>query len=160
MKRDDIKKLFPDATDEQIKAIMDLNGADINAAKGGVDELKNQLSAANKTIAGYEAGAKNTANADELKQALERATALETELNGLKLANQLRDIRDAVAKEKGVPAELLTGDSEDACRTQADAILAFAKPGAYPSLHDGGEAKTPTGGSTRDKFAAWAAENL
>ena len=39
---------------------------------------------------------------------------------------------------------------------QADAILAFAKPGSYPAVPDGGE---PTGGSgaakTRDSFAGW-----
>lgn len=33
MKREDIKKLFPDATDEQIQQIMDANGADIENAK-------------------------------------------------------------------------------------------------------------------------------
>ena len=36
MKRDDITTLFPDATADQIKAVMKLNGDDINNAKQGL----------------------------------------------------------------------------------------------------------------------------
>ena len=34
MTRDDVRKTFPEATDEQVKAIMDLHGADIERTKG------------------------------------------------------------------------------------------------------------------------------
>lgn len=160
MKRIDITKLFPDATDEQINALMDLNGSDINAAKRGVDELKAQLTATKADLENSQKAATAAASADELKKAQERAAALENELQGLKLSNQLRDMRAAVAKGKGVPAELLTGDSEEACKAQADGILAFARPSGYPVLRDGGEAKSGGAtGSTRDQFAAWAEQN-
>lgn len=160
MKRTDITKLFPDATDEQIQALMDINGSDINAAKRGMDDLKTQLSAAKSDLEASQKAAAAAAGADELQKAKARAEALENELNGLKLSNQLRDMRAAVAKEKGVPVELLTGDSEEACKTQADGILAFAKPQSYPVLRDGGEAKANgASGLTRDRFAAWAEEN-
>ena len=33
MKREEIKSIFADATDEQLKAVMDLNGADVEKAK-------------------------------------------------------------------------------------------------------------------------------
>ena len=33
MTREDIKKQFPDATDEQISALLDINGNDLTAAK-------------------------------------------------------------------------------------------------------------------------------
>ncbi len=95
------------------------------------------------------------AGKSELQKANERAAALKSELDTLKKANALREVRAAVAKAKGVPVELLTGDTEEACKTQADAILAFARPGGYPQLRDGGEVKI-TGTSTRDQFAAWA----
>ena len=36
MKRADITALFPEATKDQIDQILNLNGADINAAKGGL----------------------------------------------------------------------------------------------------------------------------
>ena len=50
MKRSDVTAIFPDATDEQIKKLMDLNGADINTAKASADEIKKQLDAANTEL--------------------------------------------------------------------------------------------------------------
>ncbi len=96
----------------------------------------------------------------ELQRMTDQAAALKSELDALKKANQLREIRESIGEEKGVPASLLTGDSEEACRAQADAILAFAKPSGYPNLPDGGEARAPKGTSTRDQFAAWAESQL
>lgn len=97
------------------------------------------------------------AGKSELQKLTDRAAALKSELDGLKKANQLRDLRAAVAKAKGVPAELLTGETEEACASQADAILAFARPaGQTQGLRDGGEVRTPGGASTRDLFAEWA----
>ena len=55
------------------------------------------------------------AGKSELQKANDRAAALKTELDALKKANQLREIREKVAKEKNVPASLLNGDSEEAC---------------------------------------------
>ena len=161
MKRTDITALFPEATDEQIKKLMDLNGSDINEAKKGGDELKSQLE---KALSELEAAKKVSAgapSADELKTAQDTAAKLEKELTQMKLANQLRELRETVAKEKGVPAELLTGESEDACNKQADGILAFSKSQqGYPSLPDGGEAGASAQGAARDKFAAWTQGKL
>ncbi len=155
MKRSDVTAVFPEATDEQIKKLMDLNGADINAAKAAADEVKKQLDAANAELESAKKAAAAAVSADELKKATDRAAALETELNGLKASNELRDKRFAVAKEKGIPPELLTGETEDDMKAQADAILAFAKP-SYPNLPDGGEASHMKGGTTREQFASWA----
>lgn len=43
MKREEIKLIFTDATDEQLKAIMDLNGADIEKVKSKVATLETEL---------------------------------------------------------------------------------------------------------------------
>ena len=56
------------------------------------------------------------AGKSELQKATEQAAALKSELDGLKKANQLREIRENVAKEKGVPSNLLTADSEETCK--------------------------------------------
>lgn len=160
MKRSDITELFPEATPEQIQKIMDLNGSDINSAKSGQAELQRQLNEAKEALTAAKAAAAKAVSAEDLKKATDRAAALETELNELKAGNQIRDIRDAVSKEKGLPANLLTGDTEEACRAQADAILAFAKPGGYPRVPDSGEPTGNGGGSTRDQFAAWAGSAL
>ncbi len=92
----------------------------------------------------------------ELQKAQERASSLETELNGLKKANEVREIRETVAKESGVPASLLTGETAEECKAQAEAINAYARPEGYPKVKDGGEVShANTGGATRDQFSEW-----
>ena len=150
MKRTDITALFPEATDEQIKTLIDLNGADINTAKKGMEDLQTDLAKARGRIKELEA----VDNTQDLKDARELAGRLQTELDGLKAANALRDMRASVAKEVGVPADLLTADTEDACKAQAQGILGFAKSQGYPAVKDGGELSTTTNLSAVD--AAWA----
>lgn len=146
MKRTDITALFPEATDDQIKAIMDLNGADINKAKEGVDALRSQL---------------NTAQADleALKarpgEASEKLSTVQKELDDLKAANALRDLKVKISKETGVPEDLLTQTDEASLKAQADAIKEYAKPGGYPNIRDGGEVHGSGNTATRDKFAEW-----
>ena len=43
MKREEIKSIFPEATDEQLKSIMDLNGADVEKAKSKATALEAEL---------------------------------------------------------------------------------------------------------------------
>ena len=95
-------------------------------------------------------------NKSELERATERAQALEAELDGIKKANEVRDIRQKVAEETGVPVSLITGDTEEECKAQAEAINAYAKPTGYPAVKDGGEVHQVTKRSTRDQFAEWA----
>lgn len=54
MKREDIKKYFPDATEEQLKGLLDINSADIGKVKGDFDKVKADLDKANSTIKEYE----------------------------------------------------------------------------------------------------------
>lgn len=99
------------------------------------------------------------ANKSELDKAHERVSTLEAELNRLKKADEIRAIREKVAKEQGIPAEsmsLLTGDTEEACLEQAKTILSIAVPGTYPHVPDGGELQNINKGSTRDAFKEWA----
>jgi hypothetical protein len=43
MKREEVKAIFPEATDEQLKQIMDLNGTDVEKAKSKVTTLEAEL---------------------------------------------------------------------------------------------------------------------
>lgn len=88
---------------------------DLKAKAEKFDELKN----ASKT---------------ELQKATEKATALEQELNTLKTQQKVAAIRAKVAQEMGVPADLLFGEEEEACKKQAEAILKFAQPDTYPGI--------------------------
>lgn len=98
-------------------------------------------------------------NKTELERATERADALKAELDGIKKANEVRDIRQKVAEETGVPVSLITEDTEEACKAQAEAIANFAKPAGYPTVKDAGEVSRVGKPTTREQFAKWA-ENI
>ena len=100
------------------------------------------------------------ANKSELQKANDKAQALENELNSLKKASQIREIHDQVAEKTGVPAALLTAETLEECEAQADAILKFAQPGAYPYVKDGGEVRNTRTRTARDAFEEWAAKAL
>ena len=156
MTRADITAIFPEASREQIDKLLDLNGGDINKAKGDLSALQGQLSAAQTELQALKAKPAGQDAAAKLQ-------ALQAELDGLKTANALRDLREKVSKDTGVPASLLTAETEEACKSQAEAIKSFAgsaKPAGYPGLPDGGEVRTPSSSATRDKFAAWFNENM
>lgn len=153
MQRTDITDIFPEATKEQIDKLMTLNGNDINAAKGELAELTNQLTAAQAALA-----AAPTVDSTALDSANARLAELEAQLAAMQAADEARQLRARIAKEKNLPAEVLTGDTEEACLAQADAINGFlAASKATPSLTvaDGGEPRAASGASPRAQFADW-----
>ena len=147
MKRTDITSLFPEATDDQINALMNINGNDINNAKKGVEELQVSLKDAQDKLKGMEG------NSAALQEAIDRANGLQSELDTMKAAETLRVTREEVARTVGVPAHLLTAETKEDCEAQARSILEFAKPSKYPSVPDGGEPIGNPQKSTRDQFA-------
>lgn len=97
----------------------------------------------------------------ELQKATERADKLQAELTMLKKAEEVRNTREEVAKDIGVPASLLTAETREDCEAQAKAILSFAKPdNGYPKVKDAGEVRRTSSASTRDQFAEWFNEQL
>lgn len=103
------------------------------------------------------------ASKSELQKAQERADELQTQLNALIKEAETQKARTKVAAEKGIPANLLTGATEEECKVQADAILAFAKIPGHPAVKDAGDVgqKTiGTSGKTRDQFADWFEANF
>ena len=50
MTRDDIRRTFPEATDEQINGLLNIHSADIGRARGNATQLQADLDAANQTI--------------------------------------------------------------------------------------------------------------
>lgn len=151
MKRTDITELFPDATEEQIKKIMDINGSDINNARKNYDDLQASLTSTQAELQAAKAGA------DELTKEHERAEALQKQLDERNAADAIREMKDKVSQETGVPANLLTAEDEDACRQQAASIKEYATP-KYPTVQDGGDPHPPTQKATREQFAEWLDE--
>ena len=94
------------------------------------------------------------ANKTELQKATDRANDLQKQLDALKQAEKVAGIRQQVSTETGVPVNLLTADTEEACKAQAEAIKAYANPG-YPKVKDGGEPQNHGKATTRQQFADW-----
>lgn len=101
------------------------------------------------------------ASKSELQKATERADALQKKLDDLTTQAKVRDIRDKVAKETGVPANLLTADTEEACKLIAQNILEFKNNSSVaPVIKDGGEVLTSSKRTTREEFAEFLKNNL
>lgn len=92
----------------------------------------------------------------ELEKVTERASALQAELDSIKQKNEVRDLRERISTETGVPARLLNAETEEEMREQAKVALEYMTP-TYPAVKDAGEVTHPIGKrTTRDQFADWA----
>lgn len=97
------------------------------------------------------------ANKSELQKAIDKANALQAELDGMKKADEVRKVRDEVSQNMGVPASLLTGSTLEECEAQAKAIAEYKAQSspAYPTVKDGGDPHIEVKRTTRDQFADW-----
>lgn len=133
-----------------IDAIMAENGKDINAIKGDLTKAQKALKEAQDAAAKGDPVALETAN----KKILE----LQKQLDDKNKEDEISAIRDKVAEKTGVSAALLTGETEEDCKDQAEKILEWhtknTMPPAAPYLPNPGE---PNGvGGTTGADAAWA----
>lgn len=141
MKREDIKKIFPDATEEQLKDLLDINTADIGKAKGELEAVKADLEKANGTLKEYEttiADLKKSAEGnedfkkkfEELEQRIadEKAEAekkAKEEAEEAEYSNRFKTVvgeqkwRDALT-EKAVYAEFKTALQDEANKGKGD----------------------------------------
>jgi hypothetical protein len=113
MKREEIKAIFADATDEQLKAVMDLNGADVEKAKSKVTALET-----------------------ELKEKKADFDKLNTEFEALKTANASGEDWKAkfealqaenVAKEKQAEADRIAKEKAEGIDKRFDAVVGEKK---------------------------------
>lgn len=99
------------------------------------------------------------ASKTELEKVTERAKELQAQLENVFNQNKIRDTREKVSKEKGIPVELLYGEDEETCMAQAEALLQFK--GNQVGIVDKGEiAKGGVKTTTADKFAEFFSESL
>lgn len=87
MTREDIKKHFPEATDEQISALLDINSRDIGKHKTAADNANAELKTAKETIADLEKNAKD-------------ASALQKTIDDYKAADEKRQADAKAAAER------------------------------------------------------------
>lgn len=100
------------------------------------------------------------ASKSELQKAQEKAAKLEAEITSMKKEAEVTAMRLKVATEKGVPVDLLNGETEEACQAQADKLLAFKGDTGYPVVKDGGEVRVSGKASTAEQFENWAQKTL
>lgn len=101
MKREDVTKLFPEATDEQINALLDINSADIGKAKHRIeverDNYKDSLETAQNALKQFEG-----VDVDDLKGKVTKLTAdLAAKEEEYKQQLAERDLNDLVGKLAG-----------------------------------------------------------
>ena len=134
-------------TQEEVNAIVGERLKRAEAKYGDYEELKEKAMKLDQI---------EEASKSELEKITEKAANLQTELDAMKKAESIRAIREKVSNETGIPLNLLTADTEEACMEQAMAIKAYAVPSAYPQVKDAGEPQIRGKGSAREDFAAWA----
>lgn len=100
------------------------------------------------------------ASKSELQKAQEQAAEFKATAENLKNEIATRNAREKIATEKGVPAYLLTGATEEECTKQAEALLEWGgKQKKYPNVKDSGEVHG-SNVKTRDQFADWFNNSL
>lgn len=75
MKREDVSRIFKDATEEQINQLLDINSADIGKARGSAAKMQEDLDAAHATIVELKANAGDVAKLKEQIAKYEQADA-------------------------------------------------------------------------------------
>lgn len=137
-------------TQDELNAIVGKRLAEEKGKYADYEELKKKAEAFEQA---------EEAKKSELQKATERADQLQTQLDKMLKADEIRKVREKVAAETGVPAGLLSGEDEDTCKSQAEGILSFAtstKPSGYPVIKDGGEVKhTNAPATSEEKFKEW-----
>lgn len=78
------------------------------------------------------------ADYDDLKAQAGKTDALQQQLDAIAADKARREMKQKVSDATGVPVDLLTGETEEACTAQAQAIRAYTNP--YPNVKDGGTA--------------------
>lgn len=87
MTREDIKKHFPEATNEQINGLLDINSKDIGKHKTAAEKAQSELTTAKETISNLEKNQKD-------------AAALQKTIDDYKAAEEKRQADEKAAKER------------------------------------------------------------
>lgn len=143
MKREDVSKIIPGITSDQLDSIMNLHGADITAKVNEITTLKaekttltEQLSTANSKLEGYDPEWKAKTDAAAQVAALEKGYALERKASGLKFSSESARkafLTDAKAQNFAMKdGEILGFD---------DYVKAFKESDPSAILPDGGMAR-------------------
>lgn len=152
MKREDIKKIFPDATEEQLKGLLDINTADIGKAKGELEAVKADLEKANGTLKEYEttiADMKKSAEGNEdFKKKFEE---LEQRIAGEKAAAERKAKEEAEEAEYSNRFKTVVGEQKWRDALTEKAVYAEFKTALQDETNKGKGDKDILAALTQDK---------
>ena len=155
MKRDEVRAIIPGITDEQLKSLMDINGADVNAEKDAAKSYKAKLDEANEKLkAAMEASEAKAAESKTIEQRMkdieeqfaqkERALALDrNELEAKKVLSAAGISDDEIASVIGSIV------SEDADKTVSGATALATLVTGQKTLAAENERKKMMSGTTK-----------
>lgn len=155
MKRDEVRAIIPGITDEQLKSLMDINGADVNAEKDAAKSYKAKLDEANEKLkAAMEASEAKAAESKTIEQRMkdieeqfaqkERALALDrNELEAKKVLASAGISDDEIASVIGSIV------SEDADKTVSGATALATLVTGQKTLAAENERKKMMSGTTK-----------
>lgn len=96
---------------------------------------------------------------EELKKALAEVDNLKGELQTRDENAKLQQMRKQVAKDTGVPEDLIQGADEESMKTFAEAVAAFAKKPSAPIIPESGK-HTQAGETSAQKFGQFMSETF
>ena len=166
MKRDEVRAIIPGITDEQLKSLMDINGADVNAEKDTAKSYKAKLDEANEKLkAAMEANEAKDAESKTIEQRMkdieeqfaqkERALALDrNELEAKKVLSAAGISDDEIASVIGSIV------SEDADKTVSGATALAALVTGQKTLAAENERKKMMSGTTKPQGSSGATKTV
>ena len=166
MKRDEVRAIIPDITDEQLKSLMDINGADVNAEKDAAKSYKAKLDEANEKLkAAMEANEAKVAESKTIEQRMkdieeqfaqkERALALDrNELEAKKVLSAAGISDDEIASVIGSIV------SEDADKTVSSATALAALVTGQKTMAAENERKKMMSGTTKPQGSSGAPKTV
>ena len=166
MKRDEVRAIIPDITDEQLKSLMDINGADVNAEKDAAKSYKAKLDEANEKLkAAMEANEAKDAESKTIEQRMkdieeqfaqkERELALDrNELEAKKVLSAAGISDDEIASVIGSIV------SEDADKTVSGATALAALVTGQKTIAAEAERKKMMSGTTKPQGSSGAPKTV
>lgn len=143
MKREDLKKIIPDITDEQITSILDLRSAEIGKTNHDIDDLKDQLKKKNGEIEDYKT------RVSELEKASGDIESLNAKIKELQDQITAREKADNEAKaEKELSGRFNTAAGD------GKFINDFTRNGIYAEFKTALDDESNKGKSDADIYAA------
>ena len=166
MKRDEVRAIIPDITDDQLKSLMDINGADVNAEKDAAKSYKAKLDEANEKLkAAMEANEAKDAESKTIEQRMkdieeqfaqkERELALDrNELEAKKVLSAAGISDDEIASVIGSIV------SEDADKTVSGATALATLVTGQKTLAAEAERKKMMSGTTKPQGSSGATKTV